>query len=143
MKNKQQAIQEAYGEHWETVKDYVDQNGWFIYDFYNKNKSNHYEIAFDIVCENIDSIGDFDLKHIRPKSLEGIETNKGWIKIESDEDLPKENNLECFLFRNGFIDKGVFDNETKKFYDFETGYNRRLRYITHYQPITKPKPPIF
>jgi hypothetical protein len=130
---KQQAIQEAYGEYWETVKDYVDEDGWVNRDFISHANT----IGFDFISY----FTSFDT--IRPKSLQGIENNNGWIKIKSDEDLPKENNLECFLFRNGFIDKGVFDNETKKFYDFETGYNRRLRYITHYQPIPKPKPPIF
>jgi hypothetical protein len=137
---KQQAIQEAYGEHWETMKDYVDQNGWFIYDFYNKNKSNHYEIAFDIVCENIDSIGDFDLKHIRPKSLEGIENNNGWIRIESEQDLPKEGTLEFkvgAMVSNKFhLSRGVYDYN-------EVNFSFQNKYITHYQIIPKPKLPIF
>jgi hypothetical protein len=27
---KQEAIKEAYGECWEQVKDYVDENGWVL-----------------------------------------------------------------------------------------------------------------
>ena len=33
----------------------------------------------------------------RPKSLQGIENNNGWIKIESEKDLPKEKGLKCLF----------------------------------------------
>ena len=26
---KQEVIQQAYGEYWEQVKEFVDENGWF------------------------------------------------------------------------------------------------------------------
>ena len=40
-----------------------------------------------------------DILKWRPKALKGIEDNNGWIKIESVEDLPKEEGLKC-LFLN-------------------------------------------
>lgn len=72
----------------------------------------------------------------RPKSLQGIENNNGWIKIENEADLPKEEG-NYFVFTNGNIETclrllGIDNN------DFWW-----LKNVTHYQPIQKPKPPIY
>lgn len=127
MENKQKAIEKAYGEHWEIVKDYVDENGWV----HDNKLGNRYKLFYEIfkgemeVCDGL-------IRHI---SLQGIENNNGWIKIESEADLPKEN--EVYWVKDKFTDgfyKQSFEEQIKKHW---------LEVFTHYQPIIKPKPPIY
>lgn len=70
------------------------------------------------------------------------EENNGWIKIESENDLPKEE-LDChFVFKQNDIKYqtfGLWDNKLKCFYSGAL----RINYVTHYQPIIKPQPPIY
>lgn len=81
------------------------------------------------------SDGEFIDCKIRPKSLQGIEDNNGWIRIESEEDLPKKGANCHFILKNGvcgiFVDIG--DSE------YLTLRNRG----THYQPIEEPLKPIY
>lgn len=127
MKNleaKQEAIKKAYGEYWELVKDYVDENG---------------------ICENWSSFRDektriFQPKECdtfgngwRPKSLQGIEHNNGWIRID---DFVKYTNEKFWIFNshiNDLYQGQLFDDDM-----FPIN-----RYATHYQPIEKPKLPIY
>jgi|SRR5690606_33067187 len=75
------------------------------------------------------------------KLFEGGEDNNGWIKIESEADLPKEI-ISCWFKRNNCeeIDAGLFiprdmgDNSV---------VDNVLENCTHYQPIIKPEPPKF
>lgn len=68
--------------------------------------------------------------------MELSKDNNGWIKIESENDLPKEgmtNYLVCI------------DNEPS-IHPYNLKQLLMLfedRMITHYQPIIKPKPPIY
>jgi hypothetical protein len=138
---KQQAIQEAYGEHWEAAKDYVDQNGWIepgTFDF--NNTLNTISANFKLEVEFKEDIRCSDHSLYRPKSLQGIENNNGWIKIESEEDLPNDETLEFkvgAMVSNKFhLSCGVYDYN-------EVNFSFQNKYITHYQIIPKPKPPIF
>ena len=72
---KQEAIKKAYGEYWEAVKDFVDENGWI--DFLEDIQRIMY------FFHDSDNIEVFKSTW-RPKSLQGIENNNGWIKIESN-----------------------------------------------------------
>ena len=126
---KQEAIKNVYGECWEKVKDYVDENGW---------------IDNSIPKFTFGQLKNLDLEYkndvfFRPKSLQGIENNNGWIKIESEKDLPKESGLYFGKDYEFGTDMTFFDFETKEWED-SSGY---LLNITHYQPIEKPKPPIY
>ncbi|MDV3774042.1 hypothetical protein CMU14_13245 [Elizabethkingia anophelis] len=122
---KNEAIKAAYGEHWKDVQLIIDENGWF-------------DMAYSEQVPNFDHLWDASDKKnakIRPKELRGLETNNGWTRIESEEDLPKEGDLFWVM---------------KKGYDyplFEPMYHDDGEYwlinYTHYQPIEKPKPPIF
>ena len=71
---------------------------------------------------------------IRPKSLQGIENNNGWIRIESEDDLPKESSNYWVMQSDKRIQtiKEYFDN--KEYYNITA---------THYQPIIKLQPPIY
>lgn len=96
----------------------------------------------------------------RPKSLKGIENNNGWIKIESETDLPKDKEIchfvTCGDFEDqfvGFIDK-IMDEVffVDKYYVASYDeFNKPIlklnswipSQITHYQPVEKPQPPIY
>lgn len=56
-----------------------------------------------------------------------------WTKIESEADLPKEENKEYFVFIDGKVKTGWF---SKSF----TG-KQWLKNVSHYMPIIKPAPP--
>ena len=125
---KQEAIKNAYGECWENVKDYVDENGWASYPNVQKHDYDFGKLEFKDGCT-----------FLRPESLKGIENNNGWIKIESEKDLPKVSGLYFGKDYEFGTDMMYFDFETKKWED-SNGY---LQNVTHYQPIEKPKPPIY
>jgi len=76
MNAKQQAIKKAYGEYWEQVKDYVNDDGW-VWD-----GSIHYHTIFkeDNVLDF--KRGSYEELLFRPKPLQGIETNNGWIELK-------------------------------------------------------------
>ena len=122
---KQEAIKNAYGEYWENVKDYVDNDGW---------------INNSIPKFTFGQLKNLDLEYkndvfFRPKSLQGIENNNGWIRIESEADLPKEEGLYFTMRR----DKTKVEI-THFFYELSKEFKK---VATHYQPIEKPKPPIY
>src|SRR5690606_6436052 len=116
----------------------IDENGWCVLNASQKEPINHFAHH-----------GKTDWKPIngrvcwRPKSLKGIETNNGWIKIESEADLPKSEKLGdaklCFIKSDEYNEIGVGNFS---FGTFKTLYGNDYSNITHYQPITKPEPPI-
>lgn len=126
---KQEAIKKAYAEYWEYVKNNIDENGYLNEYFLSKNSKtifNNPEIKNKI----------FGLRYSNiPKSLIGIETNNGWIRIESEADLPKEGYY--------FVAKNKTVIETSYFMPDNDFSLIEWRNITHYQPIEKPKPPIY
>lgn len=70
--------------------------------------------------------------------MKTIENNNGWIKIESEADLPKENGA----YWTFIADKNeMYANSFGTFNQPEFTFDHNL--ITHYQPIIKPEPPKF
>lgn len=136
---KEEKIQEAYGEYWEQLNPLtkgraLSNNGWLHYDDITDNRGT--------LINCIDMEGDID--YYRPKSLQGIEDNNGWVKIESENDLPKET-IECdFIFENdiyrGWYNMILFNGRLKP---NSVVINFASDVITHYQPIVKPKPPVY
>jgi len=130
---KQEKIQEAYGEYWEQVKDYVNENGWTQkVSLLNRKECN--------AKRNLNSLNS---NLFRPKSLQGIENNNGWIKIESEADLPKENTTCHFITKRNINYIGEFRKEEGESFFFKGIEGFSFSFITHYQPITKPNPPIY
>ncbi|WP_286399306.1 hypothetical protein [Myroides odoratimimus] len=116
MITKEQLIKEAWGV---LYNDQIDKNGWFTVGFnyeYNHN--------------DFDTIRYLDCVQIRPKQLQGIEDNNGWISISSEEDLPQESGEYWVIYNNNishqFMTKDIWIKNN----------------ITHYQPIIKPKMPL-
>lgn len=71
------------------------------------------------------------------KLFEGGEENNGWIKIESEDDLPDEETL-CWVFRN--------DRKEVEQLKMPRKGSRTVwwtKTATHYQPIVKPESPKF
>jgi hypothetical protein len=118
---KEGKIKEAYGEHWDLVKDYVERNGWItVSDLLHLKLP----IAKIIDCD-IE-----DVRAYRPKSLRGIENNNGWTKIETKEDLPEFGYYEVVVRSNGILTRATLDEKTP------------LVYYSHYQTISELKPPL-
>lgn len=76
-----------------------------------------------------------------PTALRQILKNNDWIKIESEDDLPKELYIKADVIKN---------NKTYIYCDYRGdniwwNYEHKIliENATHYQPIEKPKPPIY
>lgn len=120
--DRQKAIERAYGKHWETVRNDVDEYGWCIgfveirdNDFYFEN-----QIGGNCVW--------------RPNTLIGIENNNRWTKIETESDLPKGAGDFHVVLSNGEI-SSVLYNLPDLIAAYKTGV------ITHYKPAEKHKKP--
>lgn len=77
----------------------------------------------------------FETTAFMPKGLRKYLKNNGWIKIESESDLPKEGEL-FWVIKTGY-DYPLFE----PMYHDDGEY--WLQWYTHYQPIEKPKPPLY
>jgi len=125
MKTKEELLQSIYGAEY----IHADINGWMKYGMYHPN-----DLGFD--NDEVDRYGDMDLW--RPKSLQGIESNNGWISINSEKDLPSENGYYWFytIENPRIVTHNITDGigETGKIWYPAT--------FSHYQPIVKPNPPI-
>jgi hypothetical protein len=119
MEAKQKAIQAAFGDAWEKVKDFLDKDGW---------------------CCGIHAIEagwseDYDWNQgcWRPKALAGIVNNNGWIR--RDERLPnvKGDYYVCI--------NGEFDGEVLHSHEICLAGNPLE--VTHWRPIDPVNPPIY
>lgn len=129
---KEEVIKEAY------KKLEIPFNENIIYDKgWTKIKPLQYESKY----EYLDLLKLTTHVHsIRPKSLQGIENNNGWTKINSEKEIPTDYNKELFklfYWTNG----GIYEAEDYKLWRFHYAH----LYITHYrlQPKFNPKPPIY
>jgi len=81
------------------------------------------------------------LNKLKAKSLQGIENNNGWIKIESECDIE----ICCCFFitkkGNTYLGKTDFIDGECFFIKGAEGFTSN--FITYYQPIIKPKHPIY
>lgn len=123
---KKEAIRKAYGELYEKLAPYIDENGW---------------LKWTDECPVNPVISDYDYSHVngghRPKSLKGIENNNGWIRIESEEDLPLLEDKSEFWIAN---ENGIFDFIASSLQVQRKWENKTL---THYQKVVKPEKPIY
>lgn len=134
MKTKQEIIQEAYGEelYQELHERHIDPDDGFCKYWHPKFRKLPYQIEM---------IGNTGIPW-RPKSLSGIENNNGWTRIKEDgSNLPKwegegdDVSHYWVMFENG---------DTVVSWNFSladpSGYTLKP---THYQPIVKPKKPLY
>jgi len=128
---KKEKIQEAY------LKLNVDWNWISIFIDFSNGFTFKEDVRLTLPEEELEIVNSQFGIMWRPKSLQGIENNNGWIKIESEGDLPKENGK--YWTAIGDNQDEMFDNEfvERKYFKW-----RHIE-ITHYQPIQKPQPPIY
>lgn len=149
---KQEAIQKAYeaaGVDWDKVKEFVDDSGnCMMYDSFGKKLNLSFqEMGFtQEQYKNVFHSGVNEKSELmyRPKSLSGIDTNNGWTKIESENDLPKDNDAYFVAYSDGSVEHFLTGSWIRTFKELESNpeYPPK-RILTHYQPIQKPKPPIY
>ncbi len=86
MKTKKELIKEAWGVHYNVLKNIIDDNGKAKNDDLPDNYCDACIFVLDGTYDKILCEGEL---FFRPKSLKGIENNNGWIRIKSVEDFPK------------------------------------------------------
>mgnify|MGYP007124306159 CR=1 FL=1 len=133
MKTKEEVIKEDW------VLFGVDSNesydGWISAEYIPEEAI----LSGMLDLKNFRTSTDYDEPFYRPKSLQGIESNNGWISINSEKDLPSES-CSCWIQVNGFATNTPFwfNYGTTQFSFNDIIYN--FSNITHYQPIVKPNP---
>ncbi|KIO75590.1 hypothetical protein TH53_19830 [Pedobacter lusitanus] len=85
---------------------------------------------------------------IRPISLNGIEDNNGWQKIESEDDLPTDRTKEYLIVVDGLkgYRQAFYDKDKWCFFHIVSDGTRHLssyNSVTHWKPIVKDLPPIY
>lgn len=138
---KQKAIEKAYGKHWDKVKKFIDYDYGSVPTFpylmdeghekdglFWKQLGYHHNTIEDI-------FGDCEPSRWRPISLQGIEHNNGWIKIESEEDLPKEVGTYDVIRkqRPNEISTGHFEGDKES----EFSLKAKTENWTHWRNISK------
>lgn len=130
MKTKEEVIKEAYGFLFEYKKHLIDKDGWF--DNSNENDS--------VTNGETEFLGKCDFKDnttFRPKSLQGLEDNNGWI--DSNEKLPTEFGFYHVEIENNEQDLlAYFNVEYKKWYIGDFIFN-----VIKWQPINYPKKSLY
>ncbi len=142
---KQIAIRKAYGEYWEQFPDTakhqaICNNGYIIERFLN-NESGSLLDCIEMVYVDVYEDDDNYVRVYRPKSLQGIESNNGWIRIESEEDLPKESGDYWVYETNGAIGIRFYMSVPQKWGNHEMEVKNPQ--VSHWQPIVKPEKPIY
>lgn len=126
---KEDKIIEEWG--FDFPKSGVTNDGWFLDEFNSQKFDNKkFEVSLNVVGVKV-----------RPKSLQGIENNNGWTKIESIEDLPLEK-VNCYYYDlkvNYLSDLSERENSRLKNL-FELGVITHLFIV---KPTPTPKPPIY
>jgi hypothetical protein len=146
---KAMSKEEKIKEEWDKLLPFKPKGGYNIIDGFSNQLYHQIQEPIDYSFFDYEQVT-INSGKIRPKSLQGIENNRGWIKIESESDLPTcdgeyfvnakgiNNNKQFFIrswlnAKKDFNDNWVFTEYPKEW----------LELYSHYQPITKPKPPIY
>jgi hypothetical protein len=131
MNAKEEKIKSAYGEYWETVKDFVDENGYCNKrDLFQSKKIRYEEIDLKFTHHT-----DFTM---RPKVLENIENNNGWKKTQT-QNKDFEDWFTCWVYSD-MIQYATWNPIQQYFSDTD---GMIIKNVTHYQPIIKPNPPLY
>lgn len=125
MNSKKYKIKEAYGKNYNPHN--IDENGWMGYNLWI-----HF---FKKVDDDYDEFDNRNMR-VRPNSLTGIENNAGWIKIESEDDLPKDYDSLYDVCNNQNV-----DTIPMTLYQVKYLYDNKM--ITHYQKHNKKLPPLY
>jgi len=138
---KLEVIEKAYGKNYEEMKEFIDENGWLT----EMHTSIHYRTTENgktlnklIEKANIsfEEVNNF----LRPVTISGIENNNGWIKIESEADLPDKTEPNSEVKYHVLAKEGFEDLSDCNSFELHHMY-KNYHVITHYIPvIILPKP---
>lgn len=135
---KEEVIQKAYGKYYNKCKNAnIDQDGWTCSSAL-RISTNEVGTVIPCDCEVRTSTWiSTSTTWYRPISLRGIENNNGWIKIESENDLPKDE-------REGY-ETGKFEDNEFYIDQFRVSASRVKNLwgwgkITHFKPVDRTKP---
>lgn len=130
MTPKEQAIKQAYGEYYDTYREYIDPDGWVNVHDADPPKELPRDKRYDMGA------------YWRPKSLKGLENNRGWVSVKDR--LPDNFYDRCWIYiKGGDIEIGLW-NDTEQCWDNEEALTvARLKYVTHWQPVVKPEAPVY
>lgn len=136
---KQKAIREAWGEFWQQFPNrqkqkIVEDLGVAYTDETMFDGNTIYPKASDERFTSVDfSCSTYGYRGITPKSLAGIENNNGWLSVK-EHGLPKEDGKYFAYSVEQKILMLAFN---------ESELDMWIHRISHYQPVLKPKPPIY
>lgn len=125
MDAKQEVIRNAYGEHYEYLEPFINDNG----EVCKAMCPDKYQNIFgNVFWDNLNGSW-------WPKSITGIRNNNGWVKIESEEDLPKEDGeYRCLTNKRNISEFSFFKGATEKWW---------MDRISHYKPLEQELLPIY
>lgn len=128
---KQEAIKNAYlefisEERFNEIESKISNDGWIHYDYLH-------EVIY------IKDLFDNDIDYYRPKQLQGIEYNNGWISMLFKEPPYPEHDVEYWIITNGIMLKCKWNMVRKEFINVH-GLQEN---VTHWQPIIKPLKPLY
>lgn len=118
---KEELIKESWGYAWDFIDNHAKENALY-YGWVHKLNLNINFNELNITLEKHPN----DKWLYRPKSLQGIENNNGWVKINNEYDLPTKE-CHCFIYVEDEILQDYFDGSSFNEYVLE--------YITHYPKI--------
>lgn len=138
MTPKEQAIKQAYGDKYDTLKDQIDENGWVEHCPGEEGHPNWRDLVkYEYELECIEGFPD----QWRPKSLRGLETNQGWISVR--EGVPHDQQHCWFWIKEQGAIIGFWDEEGEAFFVTGVIMVPDAYGITHWQPVTKPEAPLY
>lgn len=126
---KEERIKEAWGEYYDEIEFYLTENGYLPYVYDVRMIRNENKIHFEHLLSSANLF--------RPKSLRGISGNNGWIKIESESDLPKADCSCEVMYQDGSWSIDTFYKSNNNF------KSNHWRHITHYKPIIQSNSPLY
>ena len=128
---KQEKIKESYGEHWDSLKEHVNERGWLNSRTWLGDCGNTkvYHILKGLHLDCMDSYHRDYCYIFRPKSLSGIENNNGWNRIE-DGVFPEDEETVLWLNNENY----EFENASLLHCDFN------FKDYTHWRPLPKDAP---
>ncbi|MNK26422.1 hypothetical protein D3C87_447580 [compost metagenome] len=148
MKTKQELIQEAFikliGEDkFNLIKAHIQEDGWCVMFDEDSNKITptfkELGLQYDLSLSDTDRISNIGGTLWRPKSLAGIETNNGWTRIGSEDDLPKEDGTYYVMTKDGMKSLYWMSGMGKRY-----NVKKWMEYKpTHFQKEVIPPPPIY
>ena len=144
-KTKQNIIIEHWGVHFDKVEKHLNQYGMCPMSSQNGTYQDLYKSInkhpFYVNEESIETRGEGGL--FCPESMPDLKYNNGWIKIESEEDLPEQGG-SYYITRYDKTEIAVYIKDNRWLVDGnDYPKTTKLHGITHYQKITTPQSPIY